>query len=94
MRWDLGDAPLDRELRDSNENLHRLLATLHEAPVQPDEATEAIRDAEVQLKFMDDAQRELEAKRSSPRATEFVAKASDHIAESMERAAAAYDAVR
>jgi hypothetical protein len=94
MRWDLGDAPLERELRESNENLHRLLATLHEAPVQPDEATEAIRDAEVQLKFMDDAQRELDARRSSPRATEFVAKASDHIAESMERAAAAYDAVR
>jgi hypothetical protein len=94
MRWDLGDAPLERELRESNENLHRLLATLHEAPVQPDEATEAIRDAEGQLKFMDDAQHELDARRSSPRATEFVAKASDHIAESMERAAAAYDAVR
>ena len=94
MRWDLGDPPLERELRESNENLHRLLATLHEAPVQPDAAADAIRDAETQLGFMDDAQRELDGKRSSQRATEFVAKASDHIAESMERAAAAYDAVR
>lgn len=93
MRWDMGDPPLDRELRESNEDLHRLLATLREAPVQPDEAAEAIRDAEVQLGFMDDAQRELDARRSSPRAAEFVAKASDHIAESMERAAAAYDAM-
>lgn len=94
MRWEAGDAPLERELRESNENLHRLLASLHEAPVQPDEAADAIRDAEVQLGFLDDAQRELDTKRSSPRAAEFVAKASDHIAESMERAAAAYDAVR
>jgi len=94
MRWDLGDPPLERELRESNENLHRLVATLQEAPVQPDDAADALRDAQVQLGFMDDAQRELDTRRSSPRATEFVAKASDHVAECMERAANAYDAVR
>ncbi|HEX4330914.1 MAG TPA: hypothetical protein VH040_02145 [Usitatibacter sp.] len=94
MRWDVGDASLERELRESNENLHRLLATLHEAPVQPDAAADAIRDAQTQLGFMDDAQRELDATASSPRPTEFVAKTADHIAESMERAAEAYDAVR
>jgi len=94
MRWELGDAPLERELRESNESLHRLLATLHEAPVQPDAAAEALHDADVQLGFMDEAQRELDGKAASPRAAEFVAKTSDHIAESMERAAGAYDAVR
>lgn len=93
IRWDLGDAPLERELREANENLHRLLATLREAPVQPDAAAEAIRDAQVQLGFLDDAQRELDGKSASARATEFVAKTSGHIAESMERAADAYDAL-
>ncbi len=90
----MGDASLEHELRDANESLHRLLATLHEAPVQPDAAADAVRDAQVQLGFLDDAQRELDGKGQSPLATEFVAKTSEHIAESMARAAEAYDAVR
>lgn len=94
MRWDVGDAALAKELREANENLHRLLATLREPDAQLPEAVEALDSARTQLGFMDDAQRELDAKGPAARPTEFVAKAADFIEESMERAAAAYAVAR
>jgi len=94
MRWEMGDAALAKELRESNENLRRLLATLREGSAQAPEAAEALQAAESQLGFMDDAQRELDAKGPAARPTEFVAKAADFIEDSMERAAAAYAAAR
>lgn len=89
MRWDIRDASLDRELRESNENLHRLLATLRDSPPASPEAAEALQGAQAQLGFMDDAGRELDRGSNPARALEFVAKAADYIQDSMERVAAA-----
>jgi len=94
MRWEMGDAALAKELAGANENLHRLLATLREGEAQAPGAGEALEAAQTQLGFMDDAQRELDARRPAARPTEFVAKAADFIEDSMERAAAAYAAAR
>jgi hypothetical protein len=92
MRWDIRDPALERELKDSNENLHRLLATLRETPPASAEAAEALQGAQAQLGFMDDAQRELDRGANAARALEFIAKAADYITESMERAATAEEA--
>ena len=89
MRWDIRDPALERELSESNENLHRALAALAATPAASPEAAEALQGAQSQLGFMDDAQRELDHGSNPGRALEFVAKAADYIQDSMERVASA-----
>jgi len=91
MRWDMRDEALTRELRESTENLRRVLATLHEAPAASPEISQELAGADAQMAFLDAAAADLAARRSEDRAIEFIAKASDHIAESMERLASLYE---
>ena len=91
MRWEMRDEALARELRESTENLRRILATLREAPGNTPEVALEIAGAENQMKFLDDAARDLAQHKSEARAIEFIAKASDHILESMERVAGLYE---
>jgi hypothetical protein len=94
MRWDMRDEPLARDLRDSTENLRRILATLRDSPGNTPEISQELLGAEAQMRFLDDAARELAAHKSEARAIEFIAKASDHILESMERVAGLYEDAR
>jgi hypothetical protein len=91
MQWGMRDEALMRELRESTENLRRILATLRESPSNTPEISEELVGAEGQLRFLDDAARDLAQHKSEPRAIEFIAKAADHILESMERVAALYE---
>lgn len=91
MRWDMRDEPLARDLRESTENLRRILATLREAAADRPEIAEVLANAEGQMRFLDDAASDLAQRKSEARAIEFIAKASDHILESMERVAALYE---
>jgi hypothetical protein len=91
MRWDMRDEPLARDLRESTENLRRILATLRETSASRPEIAEELVGAEAQMRFLDDAARDLAEHKSEARAIEFIAKASDHILDSMEHVAALYE---
>ena len=91
MQWGMRDEPLAKELRESAENLRRILATLRESPSNTPEISEELLGAEVQMRFLDDAASDLAQRKSEARAIEFLAKASDHITESMERVAELYE---
>jgi len=90
MLRDLRDETLARDLRDSDENLHRLIQALREAPAPSPVVEAEIANAQSQARFMDDAVRELGTPASRARAVEFIAKTGDNITESMERAARLY----
>jgi hypothetical protein len=91
MRWDIRDAALTQELAESDENLHRTLETLRKSPGETEEVAHELQAIASQVRFMDDAARQLERRESPARAIEFIAKAGDHISESMERLARLYD---
>jgi len=93
-RWDMRDEALSRELRDSTENLRRLLATLRESGANTPEINDEIVGAEGQMRFLDDAAKDLAQHKSEARAIDFIAKAGDHILDSMERIAGLYEAAR
>jgi hypothetical protein len=92
MRWDMRDEALARDLRESGENLHRILATLRTVPGNTPEISDELVGTDAQLRFLDDAARDLAEHKSEARAIEFIAKACDHIQESMERIAGLYEA--
>ena len=92
MVRDLHDETLARELRASDENLHRLIAGLAGAASPSPEIAAEISNAEGQARFLDDAVKDLATPASRARAMEFAAKAGDNITESMERAARLYAA--
>ena len=92
MRWDMRDEALAQDLRESTENLHRILATLRASPGNTPEISDELVAADAQMRFLDDAARDLMQHKSETRAIEFIAKASDHIQESMERVAGLYEA--
>jgi len=92
MRWDMHDDALARDLRESTENLRRILATLHDAPGNSPEIVDELAGADAQMAFLDAAAADLAGRRSEARSIEFIAKASDHIAVSMEHVAALYEA--
>ncbi|MGZ5040570.1 MAG: hypothetical protein ACXWBQ_07475 [Usitatibacter sp.] len=90
-RWDIRDAPLARELRESSVNLRRAVEALRASP-QPSAAIgDELQAAEIQLRFMEDTERALAAGEAPARHIEFIAKTGDHIQESMERVARLYD---
>ncbi len=92
-RWDIRDESLARELRDSTQNLRRALEWLRSAPQAAPAIAEEMQAAEIQLRFMQDAQSALAAGDAPARHIEFIAKTADHIQESMERLAQLYDGV-
>jgi hypothetical protein len=92
MRWDMHDEALARDLRESTENLHRILATLRTSAGNTPEITDELVGTDAQMRFLDDAARDLAQHTSEARAIEFIAKAGDHIQESMERVAGLYEA--
>lgn len=93
IQWGMHDEPLLKELRDSTENLRRILSTLRESPSNTPEIADELVGAEGQMRFLDDAARDLAQHKSESRAIEFIAKAADHILESMERVAGLYERV-
>jgi hypothetical protein len=91
-RWGMRDERLQKEARDSDENLKRLLAALHETRGNTPDIEAELQSADTQLKFLRESARELDTGRSAQSAIEFVAKAADHIREAMERVERLYDA--
>jgi len=90
-RWEIHDEALDRELRESEENLRRALDFLRTAPDNAPAIVDELQAADIQLRFMEDAARALKARDTSARHIEFIAKTGDHIEESMERVARLYE---
>lgn len=86
------DEAFERDLRESGENLRRLVGSLRAAPAPTPEIEAELVNAEGQLRFLDDAVRDLASPASRSRAQEFLAKTGDNITESMERAARLYAA--
>ncbi len=90
-RWGMRDERLEKERRESDENLDRLLAALRSGRGNTPEIETELQTAETQLRFLRESARELDTGRSAPRAIEFVAKSADHILESMTRVARLYE---
>ena len=90
-RWGMRDERLEKERRESDENLDRLLAALRSGRGNTAEIEGELQTAETQLRFLRESARELDAGRPAPRAIEFVAKSADHILQSMERVARLYE---
>jgi hypothetical protein len=90
-RWDITDESLARELRESEENLHRALEVLRAAPGNTTAIVDELQASDIQLRFMEDAARALNARDTTARHIEFIAKTGDHIQESMERVAQLYE---
>ena len=90
-RWEIHDESLARELRESEENLRRGLDFLLAAPGNTPAIADELQAAEIQMRFMEDAARALNARDTTARHIEFIAKTGDHIQESMERVAALYE---
>ena len=90
-RWDIHDEALDRDLRESEDNLRRALDFLRTAPDNTPAIVDELQAADIQLRFMEDAARALKARDTNARHIEFIAKTGDHIQESMERIVALYE---
>jgi hypothetical protein len=90
-RWEIHDEALDRELRESEDNLRRALDFLRTAPDDTPAVVDELQAADIQLRFMEDAARALKARDTSAQHIEFIAKTGDHIQESMERVAQLYE---
>ena len=91
-RWGIGDAALDREMHDAEENLARVLKTLRETNDPRPDVAEQLQAAESQMAFMLDAARDLKSVAPGARALEYVAKAGDYILEATDRLVALYEA--
>jgi hypothetical protein len=91
-RWQLEDEAAKRELRESEENLARTLAALHEAPGLEGTAITQLQSAESQLSFMLGAARELAKGAPAAKQLEFIAKTGDHILEATEQLRVAFEA--
>ena len=83
-RWDLRDEGLERELRDSRENLPRALAAIAATPGLSAADLAQVEAAETQWRFLADAAAQLDKSSADARALEFACKASDHILEALQ----------
>jgi hypothetical protein len=84
-RWGMRDEKLDKERRDAEENLERVLASLKSGRGTSDEIESELQSAQTQLGFLRQGAKDLEAKGPPAQAIEYVAKSADHILQSMER---------
>ena len=90
-RWGLRDEGIATALAASSAELRATIARLRAAPYNTPEIDTELQVAEGQLGFLLQAAGELEGGRGSIRQMEFIAKAGDHILESMERAVRLYE---
>lgn len=84
-RWEIRDAGLDRELRESRENLPRALEAIAAAPGLSAEDLAQVQAAQTQWRFLADAATQLEKSHGDARALEFACKAGDHILEALQK---------
>jgi len=84
-RWDIRDTGLDRELRESRENLPRALEAIAATPGLADEEVAQVQAAQTQWRFLADAATQLEKSNADARALEFACKAGDHILEALKK---------
>jgi hypothetical protein len=90
-RWGVRDTSLDRQLAAASADLRTTLEKLRDASLNTPEIETELQVAEGQLGFLSQAASELEGGRGNARQMEFIAKAGDHIFESMERAVRLYE---
>ena len=84
-RWEIRDERLDRELRESRENLPRALEAIAATPGLAEEQLAQVQAAQTQWRFLADATAQLEKSGADARALEFACKAGDHIQESLQK---------
>ena len=84
-RWDIRDEGLERELRESRENLPRALEAIASAPGLSVEDLAQVQAAQTQWRFLADAAAQLEKSSADARALEFACKAGDHILEALQK---------
>jgi hypothetical protein len=84
-RWEIRDERLDRELRESRENLPRALEAIAASPSLPEDQLAQVQAAQTQWRFLADATAQLEKSPADARALEFACKAGDHIQESLQK---------
>jgi len=90
-RWGLRDEAIATALAASSADLRASLEKLRGAAHNTPEIDTELQVAEGQMGFLLQAARELEGGRGSQRQVEFIAKAGDHILESMERVVRLYE---
>ena len=90
-RWGLRDEASARTAVDAGAELQAALEKLRRSAHNTPEVDTELQVAEGQWQFLAQAAHELEAGRGGAKEMEFIAKASDHILESMERAARLYE---
>lgn len=93
MRWEIRDEALTQELREASDNLRRTLDMLRNSPGETEPVAAELQSVESQMRFLEDAARQLERREAPARAIEYIAKTGDHIYESMERLARLYEGV-
>jgi hypothetical protein len=91
-RWGIRDEGLQSELGLAEAQLHGTLDSLRSIASDTPEIAAELLVAQNQAAFLAQASKQLEGGRDVARHLEFVAKTGDHILESMERIARAYDA--
>jgi len=89
--WGLRDEAIARGVATASADLQATLAKLRATGQNTPEIDTELQVAEGQWQFLAQAAGELEGGRGSSRQMEFIAKAGDHIMESMERAARLYE---
>lgn len=90
-RWGMRDEALASALAASSSELRATIEKLRGAPHNTPEIDAELQVAEGQMGFLLRAAQEIEGGRGSVRQMEFIAKAGDHILESMERVVRLYD---
>jgi hypothetical protein len=84
-RWDIRDEGLDRELRESRENLPRALEAIAAAPGLAEHDLVQVHAAQTQWRFLADAATQLDRPDADARSLEFACKAGDHILEALRK---------
>jgi len=90
-RWGVKPQGSDREIPGVAEELVQTLDRLRTSPLNTPEIQTEIQSAQGQLGFLMDGGRRLRDRRVDARTLEFIAKSSDHVLESLERAARLYE---
>lgn len=84
-RWDIRDEAVDRELRESRENLPRALEAIAATQGLSAEQQSQLETAQAQWRFLADAAKQLDASSANTKALEFACKAADHIQETLQK---------
>jgi hypothetical protein len=90
-RWGIRDDNLLRELHSSESRLRGILDALRAVAANTPEIIAELQVAENQASFLAQASSQLDSGRDAQRHLEFVAKAGDHIVESLERVTRLYE---